>query len=143
MVKKHPYNKRKLLMDDGYWDNINPVLRLLREKIQMQFVFLTVSCISEALKSAASSGLLSFCPGRNILDSCKSFVSYLSQNPSANSRSLIRTAILMKCIKPQYKPVTPSVFITRPHDQHSIEYDVYKNYRWVQFLKTCILKRKK
>lgn len=62
----------------------------------MQFIFLTVSCISKALKSVASRGLLSFCHGRNILDSCKSLLSYLSQNPLANSRNLIRAAILME-----------------------------------------------
>lgn len=62
----------------------------------MQFIFLTVSCISKALKSVASRGLLSFCHGGDILDSCKSFLSYLSRNPLANSRNLIRAAILME-----------------------------------------------
>lgn len=85
------------VMNDHYEDNINPILGLLREKkYRCNLSFLTVSCISKALKSVAFSGLLSFCHGRSILDSCKSFVSYLSQNPLANSRSLIRAAILME-----------------------------------------------
>lgn len=86
------------VMNDHYEDNINPILGLLREKkkYRCDLSFLTVSCISKALKSVAFSGLLSFCHGRSILDSCKSFVSYLSQNPLANSRSLIRAAILME-----------------------------------------------
>lgn len=62
----------------------------------MLFIFLTVSCISKALKSVASRGLLSFCHGGHILDSSKSFLSDLSQNPLANSRNLIRAAILME-----------------------------------------------
>lgn len=81
-------------------NNINPVLGLLQEKkYKCNLSFLTVSHISNAFKSAASSGLLSFCHGRSILDSCKSFVSYLSQNPLANSRNLIRAAILMEHIE--------------------------------------------
>jgi len=87
-------------MNGHYEGNINPALGLLRgKKYKRNSSFLTVSCISEALKSVASSGLLSFCHGRNILDSCKSFVSYLSQNPLANSRNLIRAAILMEHIE--------------------------------------------
>lgn len=103
-AKTHPYYKVGIfgvfLMNGHYKDNINPALGLLQEKkYKCNLSFLTVSCISNALKAVASSSLLSFCHGRNILDSCKSFVSYLSQNPLANSRNLIRAAILMEHIE--------------------------------------------
>lgn len=103
-AKTHPYYKAGFLgvflINGHYKNNINPVLRLLQEKkYKCNLSFLTVSRISNAFKSVASSGLLSFCHGRNILDSCKSFVSYLSQNPLANSRNLIRAAILMEHIE--------------------------------------------